>query len=104
MSNKHSVEIERQQSDAVKVKDPIVDYEKGKDTSVTYVDGFKEEDRLSIESETQEYVLKQPPDGGRAWLVLFGCFCVCSYIIPENGNINSIFLKTGSLLHVRRIS
>ncbi|EPB82209.1 hypothetical protein HMPREF1544_11053 [Mucor circinelloides 1006PhL] len=75
MSNKNSMEIEHQQSDTVKAKDPIVDYEKGKDTSVTYVDGFKEEDRLSIESETQEYVLKQPPDGGRAWLVLFGCFC-----------------------------
>jgi hypothetical protein len=75
MSNKTSMEIERQ------VTNPktTVDFEKGNDTSVTYVDGFKEEDHMSIESETQEYVLKQPPDGGRAWLVLFGCFCVCLF-------------------------
>lgn len=50
------------------------------DQSVTYVDGFKEdqEDHISIESETNEPVLRQPPDGGKAWLVLLGCFCVSS--------------------------
>lgn len=53
----------------------------------TYSSNFeeKEADHISIESETNERVLKQPPDGGRAWLVLFGCFCVscdiaCNYI------------------------
>lgn len=46
--------------------------------NVSYSHDFKEEeaDHISIESETNERVLKQPPDGGRAWLVLFGCFCV----------------------------
>lgn len=44
----------------------------------TYSSNFeeKEADHISIESETNERVLKQPPDGGRAWLVLFGCFFV----------------------------
>jgi hypothetical protein len=40
------------------------------------VEGFKEDDHISIESETNEFVSREPPDGGRAWLVLFGCFCV----------------------------
>lgn len=31
------------------------------------------EDTISITSEKE---LKEPPDGGRAWLVLVGCFCV----------------------------
>lgn len=31
------------------------------------------EDAISITSEKE---LKEPPDGGRAWLVLVGCFCV----------------------------
>lgn len=41
-----------------------------------YVESKQEEDTISIESETKEFTLRQPPDGGRAWLVLFGCFCV----------------------------
>ncbi|KAI8967438.1 major facilitator superfamily domain-containing protein [Mycotypha africana] len=46
--------------------------------SIEIVDQFKTEeddDAVSVESETNEYVLKQPPDGGRGWLVLLGCFC-----------------------------
>jgi hypothetical protein len=55
--------------------------------SVTYLDGFKEqavdEDHISIESETNERVLREPPDGGRAWLVLVGCFCVSNTYCSE---------------------
>lgn len=55
------------------------------------------EDTISITSEKE---LKEPPDGGRAWLVLVGCFCVSK----EGGEIDlqkiTFFLK-GSILHVR---
>jgi hypothetical protein len=71
-----SLDIERQTVKRNDSAGTTATNEKCLDKPVTYVDGFKEEDRLSIESETNEYVLKQPPDGGRAWLVLFGCFCV----------------------------
>lgn len=66
-------------------EEPVIDIEpstekvleKEYSKAVTYVDGVKEEDdHISIESESNEFVLRQPPDGGRAWLVLFGCFCV----------------------------
>lgn len=71
------MDIERQ---SVKINDSAGSIatanEKRSDKSVTYVDECKEESHLSIESETDGYVLKQPPDGGKAWLVLFGCFCV----------------------------
>lgn len=56
------------------------DIEKSRSTQkpTAHVTNFeeKEADHISIESETNERVLKQPPDGGKAWLVLFGCFCV----------------------------
>lgn len=88
MSEKQQVSIdviEQQRQPPVTEKKNAGDQEQN-DKSVTYLDGFKEEtaeeDHISIESETNERVLREPPDGGRAWLVLVGCFCVsffCCY-------------------------
>lgn len=32
--------------------------------------------QVSVGSTKEQETLKEPPDGGRAWLVLVGCFCV----------------------------
>jgi hypothetical protein len=79
MAKEESLDIERQ---IVKRSDSAsaINEKRIDKSAVTYVDGFKEEDHISIESETNEYVLKQPPDGGKAWLVLFGCFCVSNIL------------------------
>ncbi|KAF7730055.1 hypothetical protein EC973_003000 [Apophysomyces ossiformis] len=47
------------------------------------VDLSTDEDHLSDKPYKTEG-WREPPDGGRAWLVLFGCFCVRKYMHEQN--------------------